>query len=295
MSDTLATYRHSGKFDASALGLTVGAAVIAGFPLGLAYASFINWVPFIYLNMLATVAYGFFFGWLTLKILERGRVRHPGIAAACGLAVGFIALYFQWNGHIRTLFTDAPWLLQPEEIMRGMAYLYETGSWGMSSGESITGIPLAIVWVVEAGLIVGLAAMLPYNFVKETPFCEKTGCWLDESRKIDTLENITDATQLAALKSGDIMPIVAARPKADNAAVFTRLLLKRSPKCQVFCTLRVQDVTTSIDKKGNVQEKVVDYTRDLILPASMFDLVVKFEEFKPTAATSPMPKAPAGM
>ncbi len=285
MSDTLEAYRHSGKFNLSAVGLSLGAAAVAALPLGLAYSYFINWVPFIYLNMLATLAYGFAFGWLTTKVLKAGQVRNTGLAALCGLVAGLIALYFEWSGHIHTLFSDAPWFFWPDEIMRGMAYLYEKGSWGMHSGDNITGIPLALVWVTEAGLIVGLATWLPYAFVKDTPYCEKTRCWLDEEKKIDTLETFTDQAQLAALKTGDIMPIVSARPKADNAAVFSRLLLKRSPKCPVFCTLRVQNITITIDKKGNVQEKVASLTGDLIIPASMFDLIAKFEEFKPAPAT----------
>lgn len=284
MSDTLEAYRHSGKFNISAVALSLGAAAVAGFPLGLAYSYFISWVPFIYLNVLATLAYGYAFGWLTTKILKAGQVRHTGLAALCGLAAGLIGLYFEWSGHMHTLFSDAPWFFWPDEIMRGMAYLYEKGSWGMRGGDNITGIPLALVWATEAVLLVGVTTLLPHAFVRDTPYCEKTKCWLDEDKKIDTLETITDAAQLAALKAGDIMPIVSAKPKADNAAVFTRLLLKRSPKCQVFCTLRVQDITISIDKKGNVSEKVVNLTGDLIIPASMFDLIAKFEEFKPTPA-----------
>lgn len=284
MSDTLEAYRHSGKFNLSAVGLCLGAAAALAFPLGLGYAYLLNWIPFIYINMLATLAYGYAFGLLATKILKAGQVRNPSLAALCGLGAGLLALYFEWSGHIHVLYEDAPWFFGPDQIMRGLAYLYENGSWGMHSGESVTGIPLALVWVAEAGLIVGLSTWLPYAFVRDTPFCEKTRCWLDEDKKIDTLETITDAAQLAALKSGDIMPIVSAKPKADNAAVYTRLLLKRSPKCNVFCTLRVQDITLTIDKKGNVTEKAVDLSGDLIIPASMFDLIAKFEDFKPTPA-----------
>ena len=38
-----------------------------------------------------------------------------------------------------------------------MKYLYENGSWGIgfSSSSPVTGIVLAIVWLVEAGIIIG--------------------------------------------------------------------------------------------------------------------------------------------
>ncbi|MSU46576.1 MAG: hypothetical protein EXS42_05505 [Lacunisphaera sp.] len=188
MSNTLEAYRHSGKFKFSAVALCLGSAAALGFPLGLAYAFFIGWVPFIYFNMLATVAYGLAFGWLAIKTLKSGQVSHDGLAAGCGLAAGLLALYFEWSGHVHMLYKDAPWFLWPDQILGAMSSLYEHGSWGMHKGENFTGIPLALVWVAEAGLIVGLAAWLPYAFVKDTPFCEKTRCWLDENKKIDALE-----------------------------------------------------------------------------------------------------------
>ena len=286
-ADTLETYRHSGKFRAEGMVLSVAAAAAIGFPLGLAYAYLLRWVPFIYVNILATFGYGFVFGWVTTRILKASQMRNPALAALCGLAAGLMALYGEWSGHLHTLFKDAPWFFRPDQILRTIPLLYEQGTWGMKSGGNVTGIPLAIVWVAEAGIIVGMAALLPFTFVKETPFCEKTKVWLDEEKKINTLETFTDPAHLAALKAGDIMPITLAKPKADNDAVFTRLLLKRSPKCNLFCTLRVQDITVSIDRKGNVKEKVRDLTRDLIIPASMFDLIAKFEDFKPP------PPAPA--
>lgn len=279
-ADTLEAYRHSGKFNLSAITLVLGAAAVVGFPLGLAYAHFVRWVPFVYLNMLATVAYGFAFGWLTTKILKLGHVRNTTVATGCGAAAGLVALYFDWSGFIHAVWEDGPWFSPPQEILGAMAYLYEHGSWGMKSGGNITGIFLALVWAAEAGIVLVFATTMARGFVQDTPYCEKTRCWLDEEKKINTLESITDTAQLAALRSGDIMPIVSAKPKPETAPTFTRLLLKRSPQCKVFCTLRVQDVTLSVDGKGNVTEKVINLTSDLIIPASMFDLIAKFEDFK---------------
>jgi len=286
-ADTLETYRHSGKFNPSGPVLALGAAVVLAVPLGLAYAYLIRWVPFIYLNMLATCAYGGVFGWMTMRLLKAGHVRNAAFAALVGAGAGLLALYGEWSGHLHALLEDGPWVFAPDEILRGMQVLYAEGSWGMKHGGNVTGIPLALVWVAEAGLIVGFATMLPYGFVVGTPYCEKSRCWLDEEKKINTLESITDPVQLAALKAGDIMPVVAAKPKAADAAVFTRLWLKRSPQCPVFCTLRVQDITVTVDKKGNLRESAKDLTGDLIIPASMFELMTKFEEFTPAPPAPP--------
>lgn len=289
MSDTtLETYRHSGKFNPAALAAALGAAAGLGIPLGLAYAYLLRWIPFIYVNFLLTIGYGFAFGWLTRRLLKLGRVRNGTAAALTGLGVGLIALYCNWSGHIHALVDDAPWVLRPDQILAVIPVLYAEGTWTIK-GMTISGIPLAIVWLIEAAVILAFAAIEPYGFVRDTPYSERNQCWLDEEKKIDTLELITDEAQVAAVRRGDLMPVIAARPKAEGAAAYTRLVLKRAAAAGDFCTVRVQDVEVSIDDKGGVNEKTRDVTADLVLPASMYGLVAKLDELRPPAP----PPAPA--
>jgi len=280
----LQAYRPSGKFTVAGLVVPLLAGAALAFPLGLAYAKALRWIPFVYINMLATVAYGFALGWLTNLTIKHTRVRHVALATLLGAAVGCIGVYFEWSGFIWAVWEDAPLFSPPDDILAAMSYLYEHGSWGMKSGGNVTGIFLALIWICEAGVIVGFAVMLPRAFVQDTPYCEKTGCWLEEQKPIDTIEAISDPAQRAAIKAGDIMPVIAAKPRGDGR-VHTRLLLKRSPKCQVFCTVRVQEVTSEIDKDGKLKSSTADLSGDLILPASMFDLVAQLENLAPAPAT----------
>ena len=284
-ADTLQTYKHSGKFNPLGLVLAITAAAAIGFPLGLAYAYIVRWIPFVYVNFFATLGYGFAFGWVTSRILKASQVRNTSLAALAGLAAGLIALYMEWSGSLHVLFEDSPWFFRPDEIMRGMTLLYEQGSWSFHR-TNVTGNILVLVWLIEAGIIVGLAILGPFDFVSTTPFCEKTKSWLDEKKEIDTLERFTDPAHLATLKAGDILPITQAKPKAHNADEFTRLLLKRSPRCKIFCTLRVQHVILTTDKEGKVTVKTKDLTGDLIIPASMFELIAQFEEFTSAPTTA---------
>lgn len=285
MNETLETYRHSGRFAPLGPVLCAAAAVLLGLPLGLAYAYLLRWIPFVYVNFILTLGYGFVFGWVTVRLLKATPMRNAGLAALCGFAVGLIALYCEWSAHVHVIFDDSPWVLTPAQVLRGMDILYQEGSWAFRS-LTVKGIPLALIWLIEAGIIVGLATMMPFTTVADTPYCERSRCWLDEEKKIDTLASFTEPDDLDALKAGSLAPLVAAQPKMENAAVFTRLLLKRSPRCISFCTLRVQDVTLSIDKDGKVNEATKDHTGDLIIPASMFELISGFEEFKPLAPTA---------
>lgn len=279
----LQAYRPSGKFTAAGLvvPLLVGAAV--AFPLGLVYSKALRWIPFVYINMLATCAYGFALGWLANLAVKHTRVRNVTLATLLGAAIGCIGVYFEWSGFIWAVWEEAPLFSPPGDILAAMSFLYEHGSWGMRSGGNVTGVFLALIWIAEAGTILVFATMLPRAFAQDTPYCEKTGCWLEEQKQIDTLEAIRDPVQREAVRAGDIMPVVQAKPRGDEL-VHTRLLLKRSPKCHVFCTVRVQEVTYEVDKDGKLKSSTADLTGDLILPASMFDLVAQLENLAPAPA-----------
>jgi hypothetical protein len=170
-----------------------------------------------------------------------------------------------------------------------MKQLYEEGSWALHHGDNITGIPLAIVWVVEAGIILGSSVVPTVRAIEDTPYCEQNQCWLDKAKQISTIEAFTDPAQVAALQGGDLGPLLLARPRAPESPTFGRLTLKHSPRCDQFCTVRVENIVTVTDKNGATSEKKVELTRNLMLPRSMFDLIAKFENFQ----GAPPPAAPA--
>jgi uncharacterized membrane protein (Fun14 family) len=290
-SATFETYRHSGKFGFQGPLLALGAAVIVGFPLGYAYAYFMKWIPFIYLNFFAAIGYGALFGFMSGKLLKFSRVRNNAVASLTSFTAGVISLYFAWNGHFHATFEGAPIFCFPNEMIAGMRQLYDQGSWGMHDGSPVTGIPLAIVWVVEACIIVGLATAIGYGMVSKVPYCETSQCWLDQVKTINTLAPFTEPAHLAALKAGDLGPLTQAKPRIPDGIEWARITLKHSPNCAVFHTVSLQNVSLSYDKKGNPKTRARDLTRDLILPPEMFPLITKFEHFAGHAeAPAPNPE-----
>lgn len=267
-------YRHSGKFNPAGPILVFLAALVAAFPLGLLYSYLINWIPFIYLNFLITLGYGFVFGTLTsLLLLKFGKVRNTAVAFLSGTAAGLIAWYFSWNGHIHALAGDVPWLLTPGQIWTAVKILYNEGSWGIGFGsqEPLTGIPLAIVWLGEGAMIVGLAAMISYRSVKDTPFCEQHNCWFDEKKVIDKFDVFTHPQHLEAFKTGDIAPLEEARPRVPASGQFARVTVKHSKNCHDLCTLSIDNVTVTPDKNGNPKEKASTLVTHLLVPKSMIE------------------------
>ncbi len=280
---TLRPYRHSGKFAPSALIVLPLAAVLLGWPLGFAYGYLIKWIPFVYLNIFIVLGYGAVLGAASDLLLAKCHVRNVVVAFVLAALVGVLAIYFQWNGHVNALFEQAPLVCRPRGIWIAMQFLYEHGSWsiGRHSTGNVTGVMLAGVWVVEA---VGIVAPILYfgtDSARTIPYCEKSRSWLDDSSKFDTLAAFTDAAQQAALAAGDLAPVIQARPREAGATQFARLILKHSPKCEEFFTLKVENVTLTTDKKGEVEEKTHELTKDLILPSEMRELIERFASLTP--------------
>ncbi len=273
-------YKHSGRFSGTGLLLALAAPATVAFPLGYIYAYLIKYIPFIYLNFIITGGYGFASGAFTGWLLQRGKVRNNALAALAGVSAGFFALYFAWSAHIHSMFDHAPIVFYPEEILRGVNLLYQQGSWSLH-GSEVKGIPLAIVWAVEAAGIIGLSTITAYAMVSQTPFCERADCWLSKERTISGLDAFSDPTQIAAFQAGDVSSLSKAKLRTTGSATFGRLKLKYSDGCDEFCTLTVSNVTSATDSKGNVKERVKIIAGNILLPKSMLNTLGELDKPKP--------------
>jgi hypothetical protein len=278
-------------------------AVVLGWPLGFAYGYLIKWIPFVYLNIFIVLGYGAALGAASDYLLKKCHVRNVVVAYGLTTLVGAAAIYFQWNGHLNALFDEAPWFCPPDEIWSAMQFLYEHGSWsiGRHSSGNVTGLMLAGVWAVEAAGIMTTVIYFGTDSARTIPYCEKSRVWLDDSKKYDTLAFFGDSAQVAALAAGDLAPVIEARPREAGATQFARLILKHSPKCEEFFTLKVENVALTTNKKGEVEEKTNELTKDLVLPREMRELIERFASLAPadsaaeagaaTAAAQPPPAA----
>lgn len=277
-------YSHSGKFGIHGPALALVGGAIAAVPLGLIYSFLIKWIPFIYLNFLITAGYGFVFGLMTALLMKFAKVRNGPVALLSGLAVGLMAWAGSWNGCARALLGDkVPWLLTPHQLFAFIKIIYTHGSWGIgfSSSEAVTGIPLAIIWLLEGAVIVGIAALVAYSSISTTPFCELHDCWLGQEKKMDKLDAFIRPEHIAAFKVGDIAPLEESQPRVPASGRFARLTLRHSDQCHDFCTLSIANVTVTTDKNGNPKEEEKQLMTNLLVPRSMFDYLSKFDH--PTA------------
>ena len=270
-------YKHSGKFGVHGPILAAIAGLVVAFPLGILYAYLIEWIPFIYLNILITLGYGFAFGAITGFAMKYAKVRNGMVALLSGLVVGLMAWWGNWNGCAHALVAgDAPWLFGFDELKEFIGVLYENGSWSIKSS-TVSGVPLAIVWLVEGAIIVGMAAYFSYTAIARMPFCEHHQCWLNLEKTIDALAAFERPEQLAAFSAGDVSPLEAPQPREHGSGKSARVVLKYADRCHDFFTLSVVNVTLTVDKKGKKNETEKELMTNLKLPKPLFDQMCRLE------------------
>ncbi|UCC30884.1 MAG: FHA domain-containing protein [Phycisphaerales bacterium] len=149
------------------LPLMATAGLVAAVVLSVAYSYAIVYIPFIYLNILATLCFGSAIGWV-LKISSLVlRKRNPLLVALAGMLCGFVGLYFAWAVdmvvRLPQLGLEASFTLNPNVLWDYVRTCYEEGTWTMF-GATQKGMWLGIVYLVEAGIIVGAATLVSIGY-----------------------------------------------------------------------------------------------------------------------------------
>ncbi len=193
-------YRPSGRFSPLSFVFFVIVALTLLPLLGLLYAYGIWYIPLIYVNFLLTAGFGFGVGLaLSMIVVNIGKVRNPILALGFGLLGGLVALYLHWavwvdlvinagesygsdtvgitvsNIEIFQVFSLA---VNPGILFELIGQINEVGTWGLR-GATVSGVFLSIVWAIEAVVVLGFSAYLPFVAAKK-PFSEEKNQWMDE-------------------------------------------------------------------------------------------------------------------
>ncbi|MCC6372476.1 MAG: hypothetical protein IT236_15840 [Bacteroidia bacterium] len=166
--------------------------------LGYAYATW--YIPFIYINIIIAAALGAFTGVIADKlVIKKGMVRNPILALVFGMIAGLFACYFQWAVWVSLVINAGDHVgfdslgftvsnikivqvfqlsFHPEMLYRLASAINESGTWSIKGGQ-VSGIPLTIIWIIEALIITGISLALAYVPSKK-PFSENNNRWFDE-------------------------------------------------------------------------------------------------------------------
>jgi hypothetical protein len=231
----------------------------AGLILAVVYTYFINWVPFVYLNFLATAGLGMGVGVAAGWGAKQGKLRNMSLAyVATGIAA-IATMYFAWafDPMVRIDEVDRPfWGLNA--IWDYMQFGYEQGFWSMGKGgehEPVHGPILAGIWMLEAAIVVGVSLMSVHAVLGELPFCEETDQWTNKQTGVAKLSLMNDEevdAKLERLTTGDLGALELFYRSDGNDAASLELDIASCPDCPTCNFVTVRMIKRIADKKGKV-------------------------------------------
>jgi hypothetical protein len=239
----------------------MAASGVAACVLAFIYAYAVYFIPFIYLNFLLTLAFGFGIGWVASQMAVFGKIRTTALAAAVGLLAGLVGMYVYWSASLLALSGgESGLVLDPFGLMAyGMA-LYQEGSWGLSEDAPVKGVFLVLIWVVEAGLVLGLAVFTARLGVADKVFCESCGRWAEVDENLPKLlPPPGDETALDRVASGNLAGLADMIRVGGTEGVYVQLSLAQCPSCDRCNYVTAEVVVHGTDKEGKatVQKQAI--------------------------------------
>jgi len=281
-------YEPSKRFSLGGVLLVLLVGPLVAALLAVIYVYAVWYIPFIYINVLFTVGFGVVLGAVISRLVKAGKLRYPGLVALLALGVGLVACYLQWALYLTLIFNttsvdslgsrasvahtsfDAETLLgllvSPGLMLSTMAELAKEGSWSIFK-VTPTGFFLYLIWLIEAGIIVGATVILGWLQAKH-PFSEAAHEWAEDELLPGPVAYLPDADATkAALEAGDFSALQPPLPEAPGHQ-FARLKLHCAPNDPECAFLSLENVTVTTDAKGKTSESTTNVVEHLRVSAA---------------------------
>lgn len=253
------TYQHSGRIGVLGIPLMLIAGIGSAIVLGVVYAYVLAWIPIVYVSFLATGGFGALTGLIVGWSSRAAHVRNTMITGIMGLFAAALGMYVAWafDGTARFGGDEVPVLLNPVLLKEYIAVFYENGFWGFGRGNAnatVSGIPLGLIWLAEAGIVIGLSFLISTGFASDHPYCEACQRWTDRTEGFCKLTPPTDDdTVVEQLVAGDLNVLNRFQRSPENAAAFLRIDTAQCPDCSQcnWVTISLAQITVDKDGKEN--------------------------------------------
>ncbi len=293
-------YEHSRKNTVSGQMLATLYGVSAAIVGGAIYSFATVYCPIIYVNLLLTLGFGFAIGWAASWGAKIGHVRNQFFPAAMATVAGFVGLYVAWGTDRVARFRIPPNVdilapYRPDFLWNYIQVFYQHGFWNLNPGhganqnaQPVNGIVLAIVWTIEAGLIMGTAGFTAWKRMGTFTYCEQCQRWARSRANVQRLSLAASPSSLMQLAGGDLTPLESVPRAKPGEPHYLRLDLTCCDGCQESNYLSIHRITTTRDKKGKVQTQTALLVDRLAIDAADVSRVREAGFVKP-----PEPDPPA--
>lgn len=235
-------------------GFTTGAC--AAIVLAHVYVLGTIYIPIVQIEFLLTAGFGAAIGATTSHFMHRFKVRSRALIMALSLGLASIGWLFAWLVWLDHTFGDQVSMLDlanPILVVQLVVQIFETGTWSVGSSLSgaVNGLPLAVVWLVEAALILGVAAFVSHAMTDDRVFCEQCESWCQlffDRKYFDMTEK--EKLHEALVSQGDLSVLDAAQPPSSGGN-WLSLKIGVCDSCQGTNVLAIDQITQTFDDRGN--------------------------------------------
>jgi hypothetical protein len=293
-------YRHSGRFSAAGLVVAFLRGLIIGLPCAWVYAWLDHWNPLIYINMVASLAFGALVGLAVQSALALHKCRNVPLTGLVAFVAILVAYYVSWAVWLRALLdiSTLALLLHPAAMWQMILEVNEKGVWTLH-GSVVNGVPLWIAWILEAALIVGAAVAVAVQAMQQTTYCEGCDrfaksaagiCFAGAGQAPPIAEKAafksyqTGLKQQAAelkqhMENKDLAYLEQLGAVQPDAIAWYQFDLVSCPQCNMTNTLRVLLVQNKIEgKKVKNETTSTEVLRQLLLSSTEADSLRKLGE-----------------
>ncbi len=291
------TYQHSGVVPAlgamQALAIGSAAAVV----LGIAYSFSFYYIPYVYLNFLLAIAFGAGVGWTTGWAAGEGKIRNTPVTVALAVVATVVGIWAEWGS---ALYAMAPaselgayWqefglaTFTPWAIVGLMQELFVNGSWGLTAGQMVNGWTLFALWIIEAGVVIGLAATTAYSQIAKKPFCEACNEWIASESPHFYMGNGYEKAW-TDMKHGDFDALADTEQATGSEPTYVKVTLHVCETCTASNYLSVTRCENKIDGKGNQHLVETDLARNLAVDDTQVELIRAAHLIAPVAGMPPL-------
>ena len=249
----------------------------------------LSWIPFIYLNFLASIGMGMGLGKIGSFAVTKGQCRNLLLAGVIGILLATAGLGAKyWFQHQSVLHTATAMIRQDPTIPEADRqkaitefqsaftigeYLRLRANQGWQIGRGgrlpIAGIFVYLVWLIEAGFFYYCAVIGTWTAAGQ-PFSEKNHQWANESQVVMTLP-VTDPAMVAKIQSAtsvaDLLTIPI--PQTDQSNRFAVYTVNSIPGQELEdAYLSVSNVTISVNNKGEQETNTTMLVKHAILSSA---------------------------
>lgn len=169
-------------------------------------------------------------GFAVYGLLRVGHIRNTRFALSAGFIVALLAWYSSWVALAQALVTDHPWLWHPGDLFAFAQAVAEHGRWE-KGGQPIPAIVTWSVWGIEALMFLAVITILPWDYLRNLPYCEDCDCRLDANTGIGPFAPGGDSYAIRSeIERGDLRSLLALGPTQDPP--YWELQLRYCGKCE---------------------------------------------------------------